>query len=242
MPPPSASPPLLQPADLGAISLFASLDLEQHRRLLENHRLQAVAAEHCLVMEEEESQGLFLLRSGLIKVRCFDLDGEETVLGLLGPGDVCGEMAVLNPQGLRSADLVTLTACNVAILRAGPFSTLLRSEGRLALALAQLQCQRLQAVNRRLRLRGGDASTRLLAALVDLASHCAPDALAPAAAATVPIPPLPQRELAGLAGLAREPASRTLGTLRRRALVADTPDGGLQLLDPADLQRRGLLG
>lgn len=237
MPPASGSPPLLQPADLAAVALFAELEAEQQQRLLENHRLQQLPAEQTLVMEQEESQGLFLLRSGLIKVRCFDLDGEETVLGLLGPGDVCGEMAVLNPKGLRSADLVTLTPCSLAILRAGPFQATLRRDARLALALAQLQARRLQAVNRRLRLRGGDATTRLLATLVDLALHTAPSA-----DATAPIPPLPQRELAGLAGLARETASRTLSTLRRRALVADTPEGGLRLLDPADLQRRGLLG
>jgi CRP/FNR family cyclic AMP-dependent transcriptional regulator len=232
---PASSTPLL-PTDLAQLDLFAELDPEQRQRLLENHRLLTLAADQQLVLEQDESQGIFLLRSGLVKVRCHDLEGEETVLALLGPGEVIGEMAVLNPQGLRTADVVTLTACGVAVLRAGPFAALLRSDPRLALALAQLQSRRLQTLNRRLRLRGEDAGQRLLATLVELARSGSPSAVA-----TDPIPPLPQRELASLAGLARETASRSLSHLRRRGLVADTPEGGLRLLNLEDLRRRGLV-
>jgi len=207
------------------MELFRALEVEQQQRLLENHRPLSLAADQTVVLEQDESQGIFLLRSGLVKVRCFDLQGEETVL------------AVLHPQGLRTADVVTLTPCSLVILRAGPFAGLLRSEPRLSLALAQLQAKRLQTLNRRLRLRAGDANLRLLATLVELATRSAVDA-----AATDPIPPLPQRELACLAGLARETASRTLANLRRRGLVADTPEGGLRLLNAEDLRRRGLLG
>lgn len=218
------------------MALFADLDADQHRRLLENHRLLTLEADQRLVLEQDESQGLFLLRSGLAKVRGFDLDGQETVLALLGAGEICGEMAILNPEGLRTADVVSLTPMRVAVLRAGPFAALLRSDTRLALALARLQARRLQNLNHRLRLRGGDATIRLLATLVELARRSAPGACE-----TDPIPPLPQREIASLSGLARETASRTLSSLRRRGLVADTPEGGLQLLNREDLRRRGLV-
>ncbi|MEB3171390.1 MAG: Crp/Fnr family transcriptional regulator [Synechococcaceae cyanobacterium] len=236
MTPPPAPPPGLAPEDLAAVALFADLDADQHHRLLENHRLLTLEADQRLVLEQDESQGLFLLRSGLAKVRGFDLDGQETVLALLGAGEICGEMAILNPEGLRTADVVSLTPMRVAVLRAGPFAALLRSDTRLALALARLQARRLQNLNHRLRLRGGDATIRLLATLVELARRSAPGACE-----TDPIPPLPQREIASLSGLARETASRTLSSLRRRGLVADTPEGGLQLLNREDLRRRGLV-
>jgi CRP/FNR family cyclic AMP-dependent transcriptional regulator len=232
-----ASPAPLLPADLARVDLFAALEVEQLQRLLDNHRPLTMAADQTVVLEHDESQGIFLLRSGMVKVRCFDLQGEETVLALLGPGEVCGEMALLNPTRLRTADVVTLTPCSLVILRAGPFAALLRSEPRLALALAQLQAKRLQALNRRMRLRAGNANQRLLATLVELATRSAVGA-----AVTDPIPPLPQRELASLTGLARETASRTLAGLRRRGWVEDTPEGGLRLLNPDDLRRRGLLG
>ena len=181
----------LPPDALAHVALFAELKAEHHKHLLENHRLITLEKDQQMILEQDESQGLFLLRSGLAKVRSMGMDGEEHVLALLGPGDVCGEMASLNPRGLRSADVLTLTPCSLVILRGGPFSSLIRSEPSLTLALARLQSQRLQDLNRRLSLRGADATTRMLASLADLAMKTATGA-----PATAPIPPLPHRELA----------------------------------------------
>lgn len=226
----------IQPGELALVPLFANLDGEQHRRLLENHRLLSLEKDQQLILEQEESQGLFLLRSGLMKVRCMGMDGEETVLALLGPGEVCGEMASLNPKGLRSADVITLTPCSLVIMRGGPFTNLLHSNPGLAISLAKLQAQRLRDLNKRFSLRGADASTRMLATLAEIACKTFPDAPPTAA-----IPPIPHRELANLSGLARETASRILSNLRRRGEVAETADGGLQLTSLQPLERRGLL-
>ncbi|MFN9546286.1 MAG: Crp/Fnr family transcriptional regulator [Cyanobacteriota bacterium] len=228
--------PSLPPDALGHVPLFADLAEEQHRHLLTNHRLLTLEREQRLILEQDESQGLFLLRQGLLKVRCLSIDGEEAVLALLGPGDVCGEMASLNPKGLRSADVITLTPCSLVVLRGAPFASLSRSEPRLALALARLEAQRLCDLNKRFGLRGADASTRMLVTLAELASKTAPGA-----PATAPIPPLPQRELANLSGLARETASRILSALRQRGVVVETAEGGLRLTDLTPLVRRGLL-
>jgi CRP/FNR family cyclic AMP-dependent transcriptional regulator len=231
----SASP-AFPVADLSQVPLFAKLEEEQRQELLDHHRLLNLEKEQHLILEKEESQGLFVLCSGLLKVRCIDFNGEEYVLALLGPGEVCGEMASLSPLGVRSADVITLTPCSLLLLRATPFGTLLRSEARLALAVAQLQAQRLCDLHRRFRLSSADASTRMMATLADLAMKTAPGA-----PATAPIPPLPHRELASLSGLARETASRILSHMRKSGVLVENSDGGLQLLDLQPLHRRGLL-
>lgn len=236
-PPAVAAPPPMPPAPdpLAAVPLFAELEPGQRQRLLEQHRRLSVAAEQLLVLEHDEAQGLLLFQAGLAKVRSHSPDGDEAVLALLGPGDVCGEMAGLQ-DGRRSADVVSLVPCEVLLLRGGPFRSLLLAEPRLALAVARLQSQRLQELNRRYTLRSADATTRLLAALVELAHHASlrADPLAP-------IPPLPQRELATLSGLARETTSRTLSRLRQRGIVVELPGGGLQIAQAEALRRRGLL-
>lgn len=228
--------PSIPPDELSQVPLFAELDHEQRLLLLEHHRLVNLDKDQHVILEKEESQGLFVLRSGLLKVRCMDLLGEESVLALLGPGEVCGEMATLSPIKVRSADVITLTPCSLLLLRATPFSTLLREDSRLALALAQLQAQRLCDLHRRFRLTNADASTRMLATLADLAKKTGPGATA-----TTPIPPLPHRELASLSGLARETASRILSQLRKSGVLTETREGGLQLNDLQPLQRRGLI-
>ncbi|MEB3156073.1 MAG: Crp/Fnr family transcriptional regulator [Cyanobacteriota bacterium] len=228
--------PAIQPDELNQVPLFAGLDDEQRRMIIEHHRLLNLDKDQHVILEQEESQGLFVLRSGLLKVRCMDFNGEESVLALLGPGEVCGEMASLSPMGVRSADVITLTPCSLLLLRATPFITLLREDSRLALALARLQAQRLCELHHRFRLLSADASTRMLATLADLAKKTGPGATA-----ATPIPPLPHRELATLSGLARETASRILSHLRKNGVLIETSDGGLQISDLQPLRRRGLI-
>jgi CRP/FNR family cyclic AMP-dependent transcriptional regulator len=220
---------------LARFPLFASLAERQLSRLLEQHRCVNFPAEQLLVLEQDESQGLILFCQGIAKVRLYGNEGEETVLSLLGPGDVCGEMAILH-DGRRTADVVTLTGCEAVLLRVGPFRELLHSEPQLSLAVARLEVQRLRELHRRFTLQGADATTRLLATLADLARRTGLDATA-----TCVIPPLPQRELAVISGLARETTSRTLCKLRQRGIVEQVKTGGLRITDAEALRRRGLL-
>ncbi|MFN9659173.1 MAG: hypothetical protein ACK6BC_02155, partial [Cyanobacteriota bacterium] len=68
----SASP-AIEPDELGQVSLFAGLEPEQRRLLLDNHRPLTLERAQHLILEKEESQGLFVVRSGLLKVRCMGL-------------------------------------------------------------------------------------------------------------------------------------------------------------------------
>lgn len=227
--------PLLTPAALRTIPLFRQLSDDQAELLLRNQIAAEVAAEQVLLHEQDEGEGLVVILEGLAKVRSYSADGEEVVMALLGPGDLLGEMAVLT-AGVRNADVVALTRLLTVKLRAGGYRQLLFQDCNLALELARLLAQRLTALNRRFLLRGADASTRLLATLVELALTASrgrdPLAL---------IPPLAQRELAVMAGLSRETTSRTLGQLRQRGTVSDDPQG-MRIVDLASLRKRGLLG
>ncbi|MEB3201082.1 MAG: Crp/Fnr family transcriptional regulator [Synechococcaceae cyanobacterium] len=222
--------------DLDALPLFAELAGESRRALLDRHLAVRFEAEQTLVMEGDWGESVFLLRRGIAKVRSFSGDGEEVILSLLGGGELFGELAILD-ENPRSADVVALTPVELVKLRAAPFREVIRREPSLALALARLQAGRLRDLNRRFAIQTSDATTRLLAALAYLAAKAGPEGDPQAA-----IPPLPQRELAVLSGLARETASRTLSKLRQRGTVVDTPEGGLRLADLKPLKQRALLG
>ena len=111
----------------------------------------------------------------------------------------------------------------------------IRARWRFALALARLEASRLRDLNQRFALQSADATTRLLDPLAYLSrkSSGSKDPLAL-------IPPLAQKEIALLAGLARETASRTLSKLRSRGTVVEE-DGQLRLVDAQPLIKRGLL-
>ena len=226
---------LLTPADLLQHPVFSSLGTAEAERLLDQQRPLSAAADQTLLLFQDEGEGPLLIRSGLAKVRAFAGDGSEVVMAVLGPGDLFGDMAVLL-GGVRSADVVALTALEAVRLMARPFRELLHEDARLALALARLQAERLKTLNQRFLLRGSDATSRLLAVLLDLARRCSGGA-----DPQTRIPPLPQRELAAMAGLSRETTSRTFSQLRQRGLI-EADAAGIRLLELDALQRRGLLG
>ena len=224
----------LTPDELVQAPLFAPLEQDQLRQLLDRHRETQHAVDQILVMEQDWGESVFVMLSGLAKVRTYTADGEEVVMSLLGAGDVFGEMVAVDGS-VRSADVVTLTPVRLVKLRIQPFSTLLRQSALFALALATLETTRLRDLNRRFALQTADATSRLLDAMAYLARKSSKenDPLAL-------IPPLPQKEIALLAGLARETASRTLSKLRSRGTVEEK-QGSLQIVDPQPLIKRGLI-
>lgn len=224
----------ITPRELQSLPLFQDLSTEQCEQLLDRHLENQHGPEQVLVMEGDWGESLFLLRSGMAKVRTFSVEGEEAVMALLGEGDIFGEMAALGDVG-RSADVVALIPTSVIKIRAAAFQSLLNSHAPFALALARLEAARLRDLNQRFAIQAGDATTRLLDALAYLArcSSAARDPLAP-------IPPLAQREVGAIAGLARETASRTLSKLRSRGTVQEV-DGMLRITDLKALRQRGLL-
>ena len=224
----------LTPSQLRACVLFADLSDAVCEQLLDRHRCSSHAAEQVFVMEQDWGESLFVLLKGIAKVRTYTADGEEVVMSLLGEGEVFGEMAALDGAP-RSADVVALTPVRVVKLRAEPFSALLQQDAALALALARLEAMRLRDLNQRFAIGASDATTRLLASLAYLARKSSA-----ANAVEAVIPPLAQRELAVLAGLARETASRTLSKLRSRGTVEEAGEG-LRLADLQPLIKRGLL-
>ena len=219
---------------LQALQLFSAIKLDYCVQLLDRHLEASYGAEQVFVMEQDWGETVFLLCSGMAKVRTYTADGDEVVMSVLGAGDVFGEMAVLDAAP-RSADVVALTPVRLLKLRAAPFVVLLGKEVGFALALAQLEASRLRDLNQRFAIQTSDATTRLLNALAYLArkSSVADDSKGE-------IPSLAQKELGLLAGLSRETASRILSKLRSRGVLEEV-DGCLRLIDLQPLIKRGLL-
>ena len=217
------------------MQLFDGLDPVQLELLLDRHRETAHQVDQVLVLEQDWGESLFLIRSGLAKVRTYTADGDEVVMSLLGEGDIFGEMAVLD-GATRSADVVALTPLRLIKLRAAPFAALLQQNAPFALALARLEASRLRDLNQRFALQSGDATTRLLDALAYLARKSSAEG-----DPTALIPLLAQKEIALVAGLARETASRTLSKLRTRGTVTVAESGAFQLTNLQPLVKRGLL-
>ena len=221
--------------ELRSFPLFEGLEIKRLQSLLHEHRTLLVPSQHQLVFEGDWNDGLFLIRSGVVKVRRFTLPGEEVVIALMGAGEMFGELAMLLGNSRRSADVVALTPLEVVKLRWKTVQGELDRSPGFALGMARLQASRLLSLGRRFSLRGEDASTRVLATLLELA-FCSGYGKDPCA----PIPDLKQTEIATIAGLARGTTSRIMTRLRSRGTIVATPEG-LRFADLEPLRRRGLV-
>jgi CRP-like cAMP-binding protein len=132
-------------------------------------------------------------------------------------------------------DVLSITPCTLIKLRARALQEAMANSPAFNQALARLQAQRLTALGNRLMLMHEDATTRLLATLLDLACLNGPenDPLQP-------IPPIAQQEIALIAGLSRGTTSTLINKLRSNGTLQQG-EAGLRFATLTPLQRRNLL-
>ena len=178
---------------------------------------QAVTRRHpanqVLLLENDWGSSVYFILDGWVKIRTYNLDGKEITLNILGKGELFGEMAPLD-EVPRSTDVMTLVPTVICNLPAHDFVHLIQTEPQAGIRLSQLMARRLRQVNRRLRLRESDSTSRVIDILLFLA-----DGQGVKSAEGITIPNLPHRELSSLSGLARETVTRVLNKLEKKDLL-----------------------
>jgi CRP/FNR family transcriptional regulator, cyclic AMP receptor protein len=191
-------------------------------RSVEQATAQAVIRNHpanqIILLENDWGSSVYFILEGWVKIRTYNLDGKEVTLNILGKGEVFGEMASLD-EAPRSTDVMTLVPTVIANLPSQDFVQLLEAEAQAGIRLAQLMARRLRQVNRRLRLRESDSTSRVADVLLFLA-----DGQGVKGNQGIEIPNLPHRELSSLSGLARETVTRVLSKLEKKGLIQRQQD------------------
>jgi len=212
-----------------------AIDAERRDRLLQDHRPQTIPANHQLIYESDRGDDVYLISAGIAKARNLNSQGDETVISLLGPGSLIGDLALFSPLSIRTVDVVALMPTTVLKLRHHALQEAIESSPSFLQVIASLQAQRLCSLGERLMLMNEDATTRLLATLLNLARLNGPED-----DPRQPIPAIPQQEIAVISGLSRGTASTLINKLRTNGTLEET-ELGLRFRDLAPLQRRGLL-
>ncbi|MDZ7576908.1 MAG: Crp/Fnr family transcriptional regulator [Candidatus Nanopelagicales bacterium] len=177
---------------------------------------------------------LFILKKGRIRLFQIGIDGRTMTTGIISPGQIFGEMAVLG-QHLDQTHAETLEPCVVCLMSRADVERLLLSDSRIATRVAEFLGSRVAELERRL----GDsvlksAPERIAATLARLAGEEGQMAAVR----------LTHEQLADLVGTSRETATKVLGDLSDRGLVS-LRRGRMLVRDPAalrDLAEGGDLG
>lgn len=192
---------------------FQGLDSELLRSAIAHVVTRQHPENQSILLENDWGNSVYFILSGWVKVRTYNLEGKEVTLNILGTGEMFGEMASLDLVP-RSTDVITLTDATIASLPALDFMQLLEHEPIAGIRLSRLLARRLRQVNRRLRLREADSTSRVADVLLFLA-----EGQGVPSSEGIDIPTLPHRELSSLSGLARETVTRALGKLEKQNLI-----------------------
>ena len=112
-----------------------------------------IAADRDVVRQDEYGDFMFFLLSGTMAVNRIQPWGEKLLLAQTRPGDLIGEMSLLD-SGIRFSACTTMTECEIAVLTAQALDDMMLKDPQLAAALVALLARklslRLRAVSARL--------------------------------------------------------------------------------------------
>src|SRR6202140_3813954 len=174
--------------------------------------------------------GNFLIAvvSGTVKISVSSPDGRSAILNLIGPGEIFGEVAVLDGAA-RTADATANTNCEIFIIDRREFIPFVRSQPALAMKFIELLCTRLRWTSDQVEeviLR--DLPGRLASALLRLTEK---HKLAPAGRTIA----ITQQEISEMVGMTRESINKQLRVWSTRSWVR-LEHGAIVVLDAGPLQ------
>jgi CRP/FNR family transcriptional regulator len=182
--------------------------------------------------EGDSSNTCYVISSGHAAAVREHPAGRAITLAHFGPGDLFGELAMLDDER-RSATVETLDAVQAIAIRGEDMRLLLRRHPEIALKLVVGMGQRLRQTNERLAGQSFQTvQSRVATALAQLVEAAQTEEISNGDV----VIKATQAELARLAGSSRESASRFLAVLERAGIITQGR-GRLTVHDPGALER-----
>jgi CRP/FNR family transcriptional regulator len=212
------------------VPLFADLsetELEQFARVaVARHFPKATRVFH----EGDRGDACYIVRSGTCRVTREHPDGRAITLANLGPGDLFGELAMLDGDQ-RSASVETLTDAELLALPANDVRALLSRHPEITVKLITALTRRLRETNERVtRQSFQTVPSRIAGVLTQLVAEEAPREGSDGVTIR-----MRQADLAQLAGTSRESVSRFLAELERAGVVS-CGRGRVTVIEPPRLR------
>jgi CRP/FNR family cyclic AMP-dependent transcriptional regulator len=128
------------------IPLFAGLD-DQELSLLEQHaNTRTFPKNAILITEGDDTDSLYIIQSGKVRIFMSNPDGKEIILNEQGPGEHFGELALVD-DAPRSASVMALEKTQVSIISRQDFRQVLGKHPDLAFSLIRDLSRRIRVLS-----------------------------------------------------------------------------------------------
>jgi CRP/FNR family transcriptional regulator, cyclic AMP receptor protein len=220
-----------------SVPLFSDLEDDELERFSHVAVPRSFPAGTRVFHEGDNSDACYIVKSGTFRVTREHSDGRAITLATLEPGEIFGELAMLDGDK-RSASAEALTDGELLALPAGDVRSLLSRHPEIALKLVAGLVRRLRAANVRISRQSFQTVPSRVAGILAQLSREAQEGNANGAetngAGEVTLR-MNQTDLAQLAGTSRESVSRFLAELERAGVVR-AGRGRVTVLDPPKLR------
>src|SRR5437762_4653794 len=208
--------------------IFCDLEpeaLDQLCRYAKHITLKRGASIFC---KGDPGNSMFAVISGTVKISVSSPDGRNAILNLIGPGEIFGEIALLDGRA-RTADATANTNCEIFTIDRREFVPFVRSQPELAMKFIELLCTRLRWTSDQVeQVILQDLPGRLASALLRLTERRKPGEGERSIAIT-------QQEISEMVGMTRESINKQLRAWAARDWVR-LEHGAIVVLKPQALQ------
>jgi CRP/FNR family transcriptional regulator, cyclic AMP receptor protein len=214
--------------------LFRQLRDAELTALLAHARTEHRKANEVIFHKDSPGFGLMAVLSGRVKITSAGADGKEVVLNIIDPGEVFGEVALLDGKP-RTADAVAISPTELLVIDRRDFVPFLESNPRVAIRLLEVLCERLRRTSEQLQdVLFLDLRARLAKTLLRLAKT---HGQATAGGHRIDLR-LSQSEIGNMTGLTRESINKQLRDWQKRKLI-DWDRGTITIRDIPALTNEG---
>lgn len=123
--------------------LFRNLAAGHLEKIVDMARVLILPAQHVVFERTDAGEEMLVVLNGRLKISVANREGREIVLGVLGPGEIFGEIAMLDGRG-RSATATTLTPCELLGIHRKDFMPFLEQNPKAAVDLIAVLALRLR--------------------------------------------------------------------------------------------------
>jgi len=128
---------------LNKVPLFSSLNEEELSNIEKHAVTRNFTKRTVLINEGDQTNSLYVITSGKVKIYCGDEHGKEIIISTLGPGAYFGEVALID-DAERSASVMTMEDSSFLVISKEAFKSALGQFPEIAIRLIQEFTHRLR--------------------------------------------------------------------------------------------------
>ncbi len=119
-------------------NLLKTLSAQEKSYIDKNSSMCDVPKGNFIYFQQDESDIVYFLKKGRVKIAKYVEDGREVIFSILGAGELFGELSLLSDGGQREELAEAMEDCVLCKVPVHEFNTILESNSKMSLAVTKL--------------------------------------------------------------------------------------------------------